>query len=252
VLLGALREHGDYIKRFIESPPQTNEVGRSAVLLGGFLEIAAATELPLRLLEIGAGAGLNLLWDRFYYRLGDADWGDPASLVQLAPAWQGGLPPLAAPIRVAARAGCDLGPIDVTDENQRLRLRAYVWADQTERLQRLDGAIALARSHAVKVERTNATAFLQRELAAPCPGQATVLYHSIMWNYVADADKTAIAQIVRDAGHRATPAAPLAWLRFEIEAKDKFPVLELTLWPGGQNRRLAIANPHGASVEWLG
>jgi len=80
-LLNALRQHRDYITRFIESPPQTNEVGRSAVLLGGFLEIAAATEKPLRLLEIGASAGLNLLWDRFHFRLGDATWGDPASPV---------------------------------------------------------------------------------------------------------------------------------------------------------------------------
>jgi hypothetical protein len=251
VLVNALRHHRGFIKRFIESPPQTNEVGRSAVLLGGFFEIAAATGLPLRLLEIGASAGLNLLWDRFYYRLGDADWGDPASPVHLAPLWQGGLPPLATPIRVASRTGCDLNPIDVTDDEQALRLRAYVWADQTDRRTRLDGAIALAHRHHVTIERTNATDFLRRHLAAPTLGQATVIYHSIVWNYVSDADKAAIVKVVRDAAQRATPASPLAWLRFELKSKDQYPELDLTLWPNGQNKRLAVANPHGASVAWL-
>jgi hypothetical protein len=251
LLLNALRQHHNFITRFIESPPQTNEVGRSAVLLGGFLEIAAATEKPLRLLEIGASAGLNLLWDRFHYRLGDATWGDPASPVQLAPTWGGNLPPLATPITVAERTGCDLNPIDITDDEQALRLRAYVWADQTDRRARLDGAIALAHAHHVTVERTNATDFLRRHLAAPTQGQATVLYHSIMWNYVSDADKSAITEIVHSAAHRATEPAPFAWLRFEIESKDSYPVLDLTLWPTGEKRRLAMANPHGASVAWL-
>ena len=58
---GALEAHADFILRFVERPPQTNEVGRSAMLLGGFLTVAAETGLPLRLREIGASAGLNLL-----------------------------------------------------------------------------------------------------------------------------------------------------------------------------------------------
>jgi len=252
LLLNALRQHRDFIVQFIESPPQTNEVGRSAVLLGGFLEIAAATQKPLRLLEIGASAGLNLLWDRFHYRLGDATWGDPASPVHLAPTWDGNAPPLSAPITIATRDGCDLNPIDVTDDAQALRLRAYVWADQTDRLARLDGAIALARRHHPKVEQSNATTFLRSHLAEPVPNQATTVYHSIMWNYVTAADQVAITDVIHDAATRATPASPLAWLRFEIVSKDQYPELHLTLWPGAENRRLAVANPHGASVAWLG
>ncbi len=252
ILASVLRQHGDFIRRFIVSPPQTNEVGRSAALLGGFLEIAAATKLPLRLLEIGASAGLNLLWDRFFYRLGDASWGDPAAPVQLAPAWQGSLPPLTAPVRVAERTGCDLFPIDIADPDQRLRLRAYMWVDHTERMKRLDGAIALARREGVTVERSNATAFVQRQLATPRQGTATVLYHSIMWNYVSDEDKAAVTNLVRDAAGRATPEAPLAWLRFELEEAGTNPVVNLTLWPGGLDRRLAVASPHGATIEWVG
>ena len=64
VVLDAVREHQSAVGAFLISPPQTNEVGRSGVLVGGFLQIAKDTGLPLRLLEIGASAGLNTIWDR--------------------------------------------------------------------------------------------------------------------------------------------------------------------------------------------
>ena len=54
-------------------PPQTNEVGRSAALLAGLFDVVAATgQSRIRLLEIGASAGLNLLVDRF--RFEGAGW----------------------------------------------------------------------------------------------------------------------------------------------------------------------------------
>jgi hypothetical protein len=130
IVLGAIREHQSAIHAFLSSPPQTNEVGRSGVLVGGFLQIAQDTRLPLRLLEIGASAGLNAIWDRYHYRLGAAGWGDPQSAVRIAPSWQGPSPPIDAPIRVIERLACDIAPIDLEDPTQRLRLRAYVWADQ--------------------------------------------------------------------------------------------------------------------------
>ena len=99
----AVEQHRPFIAAVLASPPQTNEVGRSAVLLGGFLQIAAETGLPLRLLDIGGSAGLNMVWDRYGYRLGAGTWGDPASPVQLAPAWSGPLPRLDAAVHVASR-----------------------------------------------------------------------------------------------------------------------------------------------------
>ena len=251
LLPGVLAAHRAFIEGFLASPPQTNEVGRSGVLLGGFLRIARDTSLPLRLLEIGASAGLNTVWDRFHYRLGEASWGDPASPVQLAPAWEGGMPPLDAPLRVASRRACDLSPIDLEDPVQRLRLRAYVWADQRERLARLEGAIAVARACGQRVEQADAAPWVRAELAEPADGCTTVLYHSIMWQYMPGETREDIAGALRDAGARATREAPLAWLRFEPSTPEARPELRLTLWPGGVERRLATAHAHGSQVSWL-
>jgi hypothetical protein len=55
---------------WLDLPPQTNEVARSAVLTAGLAVIAAETTLPLSLFELGASGGLNMLLDRYDIRLG--------------------------------------------------------------------------------------------------------------------------------------------------------------------------------------
>ena len=251
-VLEALEVHAGFIKTFLASPPQTNEVGRSGVLLGGFGRIAQVTGLPLRLLEIGASAGLNVVWDRYRYRLGGSDWGDPASAVLIAPAWSGPPPPLNAPLKVLERAACDIAPVDLEDSAARLRLSAYVWPDQAARLARLEAAIAIARAAMFKVERADAADWLAAKLRGLEPGCVTVLFHSIMWSYLPGATQARIISLMQSHGAQATPANPLAWLRFEGHEPKARPELRLTLWPGGREERLAVAHPHGAEVEWLG
>ena len=84
--------HFDEVRRGLARGVQTNEVNRCAALLGGFLEVAAGSGLPLRLLELGSSAGLNQLWDRYRYALGEHAWGDPASPVLIRAAWEGAPP----------------------------------------------------------------------------------------------------------------------------------------------------------------
>jgi len=149
-----VEEHGGEIRSLLRRRCQTNEVGRSTALVGGFLLVAAATSLPLRILEIGASAGLNLRWDRYRYRSRDGAWGDPASPVQFDDMYEGdAAPPFEIPATIAERSGCDLDPIDPTTEDGRLSLRSSVWADQVGRLRLLDGALRVAREVPVQVER---------------------------------------------------------------------------------------------------
>lgn len=250
VLRRVLVDEAPHLSRFLASAPQTNETQRSAVLIGGYAEVARRTGLPLALREIGASAGLNLLWDRFGYRLGPQRWGDAASSVQLAADWRGTPPTLPPAIVVADRRGCDLAPIDPADPADALRLRAYVWPDQPERAARLDGALQLARTAGAVVEACDAADWVERTLAAPQPGVATVLVHSIVWQYLPPATRARITAAMETAGARATAAAPLAWLRLEFFRADAPAELRLRLWPGGDEQVLARAHPHGAWAEW--
>jgi hypothetical protein len=224
-------------------------VMRSAVLLAGYAAVARETGLPLALHEIGASAGLNLLWDRFGYRLGTQRWGDAASPVQLDSDWRGTPPVLPAHIAVAARRGNDLAPIDLHQPDAALRLRAYVWPDQTARAARLAGAIALAQRHPVALDGGDAAGWVERELV-PRPGVATVLVHSVVWQYLPAATRARIEAALAQAGAQASRDAPLARLGMEFHTRGAPAELRLTLWPGGVTRTLANAHPHGEWVEF--
>lgn len=249
VIAAALDRHATAILRFLDSPPQTNEVARSAVLLGGFATIAARTRLPLALLEIGASAGLNLHWDAYGYRLGDASWGPAAAPLRLEPEWRGPMPPLG-PIEVHSRRGCDQRPINPGDPQDRLRLRAYVWADQPARLARLEAALDHAARQGARVERADAADWVEARLAERPAGLVTVLYHSIVWQYLPKDVQHRIVAALERAGDAADAGSPLAWLRMEPARGKGHAELLLTSWPGGYEQRLADADYHGRWVSW--
>jgi hypothetical protein len=245
----------------LSRPPQTNEAQRSAALLPGLLHVAAATRLPLALLEIGASAGLNLWCDRYHLAPEGAQppwtWGDPAAPLRLEPAWTGP-PPWrgAAPtLDIAHRAACDAHPVDLGQPGEALRLASYIWPEQTARLARLRAAQAAAAgwmaAEGVQVQALPAARFVQQALAAPRPGVATVLMHSVVWQYIAADEQQAIIGAMDHAAALATPEQPLAWLR--LEPADTFGGVELRcrLWPEGSEHLLARCHPHGAAIHWL-
>jgi hypothetical protein len=247
----ALATHAPYVLRRLEGPPQTNEPQRSAALCPGFLTVAALTGLPLVTSELGASAGLNLSWDRFAYRFGAAAWGDPMSPVRIEPDWQGPPPPLP-PARVTERAGVDRAPPDPSREEGRQRLLSFVWADQTARKARMAAAIEIANAGGIQVEKADAVDWLADRLATPRPGQAHVVYHSILWAYLLPEAQARAEASLEAAGDRTTADAPLAWLRMEGDGTEPGAAITLTLWPGGETRLLGRADYHGAWIRWQG
>jgi hypothetical protein len=253
VLREAFRDHGREIVDFLAFTPQTNEVGRSAILIGGFLAIAAETGLPLDIYEIGASAGLNLLADRYRYRLADAEWGPPTAGLALAPEWSGARPPVQARLVVRSRAGCDVNPIDVRNPAERERLASYVWADQPDRLERLNAAIETALDAQFELVRADAAEWIEARIPAATgrDGGVRTVFHSIVWNYLPDVTRRRIEARLVLAGAEARSTSPLAWLRFELDAARGEALLRLTIWPTGEERILASAHPHGRSIRWL-
>ncbi len=250
-IAAAAAAHDAFLHDFLDRPPQTNEVGRSSSLLGGCLLAAARTEKPLELFEIGSSAGLNLALDRYRYELGGPRWGDEASPVTVRSTWEGAHPPLDAPLVVAARAGCDVNPLDPAAATDRERLLAYVWPDQTERLERLAAALALAAERGWQVERADAAEWLRHRLAAPAaPGRTRLVMHSIVWQYLPEATRAAIADIMREAGARASAAAPLAWFSIESDGRPDGAAMRLTVWPGGTREIVGRADFHGRWSRW--
>jgi hypothetical protein len=241
-----LREHCSSIREWLPRPPQTNEVGRGAALVGGLRHIMAEASLPIRLVEVGASAGLNLRADYFHVPGPSGHHADASSPVMLAGGWEGTAPPEGR-IEVAARTGGDLDPIDPTTPAGALTLTAYVWPDQRYRLERLRGALTLARAIPADLRRESATATLARTALAE--GSWTVLWHSIFRQYLDQGQRAELAAGVETLAAAATESAPFAYLYLEQSRAGGCPVT-LTTWPGGRQRVLGVAPPHGIPVTW--
>lgn len=225
VARGVIEEHAAALRDELAVAPQTNEPGRSVALAVGLSVAAARTGLTrVRLLEIGASAGLNLHVDRFRVTStsGRWTWGPPDSPVDLSgtvldeqargAAGDAGTWPA---VTIVERAGCDVAPVDPLSADGRLWLSSFVWPDHVVRFRRLAGALEVARRAgpgAAPVENASADDWLQRRLAGRGEdGVLTVVWHSVMWQYLDDRTRERATEAIEDARRR----GPLVHLALE-------------------------------------
>ncbi len=247
----AAADHRRALRAALEQPPQTNEVGRSAALIGALLRTNRESSLPVRLFEIGSSAGLNLRADHYRYRFAGGQWGPSDSPVTIDDAWRGALPPDGG-VRIAERHGYDIAPIDVTGPDGEITVLSYVWPDQTARLERLRGAIEVARRVPARLQRqTAADAVAGLTLAE---GALTVLWHSITWQYLSEGERDTVRARVRALGEQADERSPFVHLTLE-PARDgpgtpiRF-LIRAHRWPDGETDILGECHPHGPPVHW--
>jgi hypothetical protein len=248
-LRGCVLEHRDAVLATVQARrTQTNEPARCATLL----PLLARLPQPLALLEVGASAGLCLLADRYAY-----DYGGH----RLAPVQRvGPEPPVFAcraspqtplPARgldVVWRAGLDLEPVDVHDDDQVAWLEALVWPGEGERARLLREALAVARADPPRLVAGDLRRALPA-LAAEAPAGATlVVFHTAVLAYVADpADRRAFAETVRALGG--------VWVA--NEAPDVLTDPGDEPWPHGRflltrdGEPVAWTDPHGTAIDWL-
>lgn len=153
---------------------QTNDVRRCAPVSVALARVRG----PVALLEVGASAGLCLGVDRYGYRSGDHAWGDPSSAVQLAidvvagvdatPLPEGRLP------EVVWRAGLDLDPVDVRDDDRVAWLETLLPPERGDRHELLTRAVALARTAPPRLVAGDAVDGLA-DIAAEAPDGATLV-----------------------------------------------------------------------------
>lgn len=254
VVLDALEEHFDWVHERLGRTVQTNDPGRAVVVYAALLWLTERHGLPVRLLEIGASAGLNLLVDRYCYVVDGTILGDPSSPVRFSEPWERApeidLPGAAQRLKIQARAGCDLAPLDAADPEDRLTLLSYIWPDEPDRLDRTRAAFSVAADLPHLVVAEPAGTWLRRTLASE-PGDVatlTVVWHSLFRQYVDPREWEALETAY--AG-QASAHGPIVWLAME-PGRDHLAGVELTIReaPSAEPRRLARCGDHGAPVLW--
>ncbi|HEY7003179.1 MAG TPA: DUF2332 domain-containing protein [Gaiellaceae bacterium] len=249
-LRGVLEANRDWLARFVAAQPiQTNEVQRCWGLLPAFLAVVDGR--PLDLVELGPSGGLNLYWDRYFYRYGEESWGDPGAGLRLVGIAEGGPPAelFDNVVEVGQRIGIDRRPVDVTTAHGARLLEAFVWADQTDRLERVRRAIEIARQDPPRLLEGDYVEVLPALLAERDLGRLTVVYHSVSTVYLRSEDRERLDAILDEDGNRGS----LARISYEVDRDTPtfhgF-ALDLDLWPGGR-RRLARLDGHANSLEWV-
>lgn len=245
-VLAALARHQEFMLNWVQSPPQTNEVRRSAALIPVAHWLAARHPLPFVTSELGASAGLNLMWDRYALTAGGQTLGPPDPALTLTPDWTGQAP-APAQVTVADRRGVDLNPLDARDPEQALRLFAYLWPDQPHRMALTRAAIAVQDA---TIDRGDAIDWLQHRLAQPRDGHLHLIYHTVAWQYFPATAQDRGAALIKAAGTRATENAPLAWFGMETDGGPDGAALTLRLWPGDLHFNLGRADFHGRWIRW--
>jgi hypothetical protein len=252
------RDHRDALIDLVSAGlVQTNEPRRCTVLLPAFATVARLAGAPLALIEVGASAGFNLLFDRYNYDYGAGRYaGDPEAPIRFTCELRGAaLPPIPARMpSVAARLGIDLNPIHAADPQATLWLRALVWPEHPQRATLLQQALMLAQREPPKLMAGDALAILPRAIAEMPADTALCVFHiATLAHFSAEARQRFQALIPELARQR-----DLFWLSSEgvglgeRRQRGEY-VTVLTVFQNGHRteHRLAANHQHGAWLEWF-
>lgn len=230
---------------------QTNVVRRCTCLLPVFSLVSKESGLPLALVDIGASAGLNLNFDRYYYTYEHnqkevAHWGMVGSKIHLKSDLRGSglLPPLSCAIPVASRDGIDLDPVDLTNPDQLLWLRALIWPEHVDRHQQLMDAARELRQSDIQLHRGGAVDVLPTLMSSMPQEHAMVVYSTIALYQFPTEDRKRLTHALLVASEN----RPI-W-RIALEGNN--PTLSITRYRdgSGHSETLADASPHGWWINW--
>lgn len=226
---------------------QTNEAGRCASLL----PLLSRIEGPIALLEVGAAAGLCLYPDRWRYRYGAEVIGDPSAPLLVCEPVGAFTAPTRLP-EVIWRAGLDLNPLDVTNDDDAHWLEVLVWPEQHERLERLRAAVQLARADPPTLVRGDLNDDLLR-LVAQAPSDATlVVMHSAVLTYLsAEERRRFVDQVTALPGHWISNEGPSVLPSVAARLPADQPLREEHFLTALDGHPLAWSGPHGQSIELL-
>ena len=262
-------EHRERIEQLVaRRSTQTNEARRTVVTLPALGLVQREAGTPLALLEAGASAGLNLLADRYAFRLGDMAAGDPVSAVRIDCEIQGRLrPPLPQRLDVAWRIGLDINPLDVRDPETRAWLRALVWPEHRDRLELLDAALDVARRDPPLVVRGDLVDDLAPLVAQAPRHAALVLLTTWVLAYLEPERRRAF--LATAAGLARSAGRPIWLVAGEAESVIASLELGIVRMPaegfgestlslhrydpdgGSEHRLLAHVHAHGRWIRWV-
>ena len=234
---------------------QTNEVGRTTMLVTGMSFFAREVGIPAtHLREVGSSCGLNLQVDNYFFDTDDCAYGNTNARVRFeGNAWGSPIPDISQCPSLLSRRGCDVAPLNAHNENDQLTLLSFVWPDQFERFTRLRDAIenACTSPSYVAPDEKDAAVWIHEQLANIPSNEPVLIFHSIVWQYLSRETKDQFRAEVE--GFCAQREAPTGWLR--MEPAGPVADLRIDIWQGAHKTHsdqvLADSSYHGIGTRLL-
>lgn len=247
-------EHAKEMREIIATRRvQTNEVRRCALLLPAFGVISERSGQPLALVEVGASAGLNLLFDRYAYDYGEERGiGAPASPVRIScePRGDKEVPLPERLPEVVSRIGLDLNPLDVRDPDSARWLRALIWPEEyAHRAPLLERAIEVARSEPPALLRGDALESLPEVFGEIPDGTSVCVFHTFTVNQFSEEARKRLSNLLSEHSRK----RELCRVSVEWLGADDSPLLKLSTFENGveEETLLARCDDHGEWIEWI-
>ncbi len=230
---------------------QTNEVARCSYLLPAFAFIAGQNPgFPLSIVDIGASAGLHLLWNRYCYEYNIKVVGDELSRVRIRAKVRGGNPPPIPNIfpRIAFQIGLDLNPVHLTDPDSALWLRALVWPEHKARAIQLKAATKLAIDNPPSLIAGDALETLPSVLNQVPPDSTLCIFHAHTLNQFSLDERARFDSLLDEYSME----NDVHLLSAEMLTRVDYGTLNLVSIRGGarEYRKLADVDAHGSWLEW--
>jgi hypothetical protein len=226
---------------------QTNDTSRAVSWLWpAFLAGCHGMHRPLALMDLGAGAGLNLIADRLPPIWSDLATGQPL--------------PCATDLHTVARIGFDVRPLSVQRDDDVLWMRACIWPGETERLDRFEAAVQALRAAAKApsppvLERLTASLIPKRleSFAANLPKSALVLANqSLLRGYLDPTERETFRQEMIDFILRQDAGRAL-WVELELDdARRRLPavlIAHVRVGAAVKSLRLGRSSQHPTQIE---
>ncbi|MBF9134406.1 DUF2332 domain-containing protein [Plantactinospora sp. S1510] len=231
---------------------QTNHVQRALVLRLGLALTRRATAAPVRIVEVGCSAGLNLRADRYAFTLGTATFGDRTSPVHIRAEVSSAelLPDMDQLPRIADVVGIDLDPPDLTSDDDRAWLRALVWPENSYQATQLQAAMDVVAADPPRVLRGNSIEVGPKLAATLPPGLPRLVVHTATRIHVPAEERPAFDAAVAAFG----VDGPMLHLALEDDqriAPSGRPGIGLTATDADGSRTIAVADGHLAWLEPL-
>ena len=225
---------------------QTNEIRRCSYLMPAFGTVSLdAGHTPLAQIDVGASAGLNMMWDRYQYRYSDGSmYGAQECEALIECELRSDMPELPDEFpEVSFRVGVDLNPVDLSDEEEFAWMMALVWPDHPDRACLLRAARDVWLADPPRVEAGDALDVLPRLLSEIPSDAALCVYHCHTLNQFPTESRYAFYRIL----HRESFAKPV----YHIPSEGEYMRVDRIVNGESDTILSARRNAHGRWIEWI-